>query len=106
MDDASLPIKHSFQGSTLVLQFPLFSSSLFYDPLIGRAKLLGGGGGGGPTSSDEPLIIGTVVGSSVALLLVLGVLLLGVLVAKIDLKSCYSKSDRSNFNNQVDENNL
>jgi len=77
VDNVSLPIRHSLQASSsraiLVLQFPPFKSSLFFNPSIGLAELLGEGGK--PSSSDEALIIGVAVGGS-TLLLVLGVLLL------------------------------
>jgi len=72
----------SFQVSssgTILLQFPPFNSSLYYDPSIGLAKLLGAGD---DSSNDEPLIIGVAVGGSVVLLLVFGVGLLGLLVAR------------------------
>jgi len=81
VDNVSLPISHSLQASKLVLQFPPFNSSLFYDPLIRLAELLGGGGGGGRSSNHEPLIIGLVVGVvSLALLLVLGAIIVDLVV--------------------------
>jgi len=97
----SIPIGHSFQGSTLLLQFPPFHSSLFYDPSIELAKLLGGGGN---PSNDEPLIIGVVVGGSVALLLVFGVILLAVVIAKIRCKS--NIETNINYGIQLDRNHL
>ncbi len=99
----SVPVGHSFQGSTLLLQFPPFNSSLYYDPSIGLAKLLGGGGGGS-SSDDEPLIIGVVVGGSVALLLVFGVILLALIIAKINCKS--NRESSINYGTQLDKNQL
>jgi len=75
----------SSSGTVLLLQFPPFNSSLYCDPSIGLAKLLGGGDDS--SSNDEPLIIGVAVGGSVALLLVFGVILLAVVVARIQCKS-------------------
>jgi len=70
---------------------PPFYSSLFYDPSIGLAKLLGGeGGGGGRDDSfynDEALIIAVFVGGSVALLFVFGVGLLVLLGARWNQKT-------------------
>jgi len=78
----------SFQVSSsatrLLLQFPPFNSSLYYDPSIGLAKLLGGGDDSSP--NDEPLIIGVVVGGSMTLF-VFGVGLLAVVVAKVWYKT-------------------
>jgi hypothetical protein len=102
VDNVSLPIRHSLQASSsrtiLVLQFPPFKCSLFYDPSIGLAELLGEGSK--PSSSDEALIIGVAVGSS-TLLLVLGVLLLITSVAMIKWKKKYSESHLINLKNQV-----
>jgi len=80
VDNISLPISHSFQASTLLLQFPPFNSSLFYDPSIRLAELTGGGKS---SSNHDPLIIGAVVGGSVALLMVLGILLVAMATIKI-----------------------
>jgi len=56
----------SFQVSSsatiLLLQFPPFNSSFYYDPSIGLEKLIGGDDS---SSNDEPLIIGVVVGGEV-----------------------------------------
>jgi len=75
----------SSSGTILLLQFPPFNTSFYYDPSIGLAKLLGGAGAGAgenPSSNEEPLIIGVIVGGSVALLFVFGVSLLGLLAAR------------------------
>jgi len=81
---ALLVVPHVFasqvsSSGTILLQFPPFKS-LYYDPSIGLAKLLGAGDDS--SSNDEPLIIGMAVGGSVAILLVFGVGLLGLLVAR------------------------
>jgi len=103
VDNVSLPISHSLQASSsrtiLVLQFPPFHSSLFYDPSIGLAELLGEGGT--PSSSDEALIIGVAVGGS-TLLLVLVVLVLITLVAMAKWKTQYSGRHLINFSDQRD----
>jgi len=79
VDNVSLPIDHLLQASRLVLQFPPFNSSLFYDPSIGLAQLLRGGES---SSNIELSIIGIVVAGVVFTLVVCGVLLLGAVIAK------------------------
>jgi len=89
VDNVSLPIRHSLQASSsrtiLVLWFPPFKSSLFYDPSIGLAELLGEQGT--PSSSDEALIIGVTVGSSTLLLVLVVLVLLITLLSMIKWKT-------------------
>jgi len=59
VDNISLGIDHSLQRSssttTLELQFPPFNCSLFYDPSLGLAQLLGGRGGAEESLTRPPL---------------------------------------------------
>lgn len=99
VDGVSLPIGHSLQASTLVLQFPPFSSSLFYDPSIELGVLLQDVGE--PSSNDEPLIIGVVVGGSVAFFIL-------VLLAVVTIIKHKGKRDLTmiNFGGELDKNRL
>ncbi|ELR18085.1 uncharacterized protein ACA1_367650 [Acanthamoeba castellanii str. Neff] len=110
VDDAAFePIAHAVdvvRGSNgdhyeLVLAFPAFNRSLFYDPSIGLGVLLGSGGGG----DDVGLIVGVVVAVGVAAVVVVAVIVAGVAIA-VWRKRRDLHSGMVNFNVRADDSQL
>lgn len=98
VDGIYRPISHSIRASsdsmaTLILEFPPFASSIYYDPILGLGILLGNK----PSSDDETgLIVGVVVGVTAAVMLVITVIVIVVLVGVIRSKR-HRRSSAVNF---------
>jgi len=78
LQNNSLPSSSLLSGYMLVLEFPPFEESLFYDPTVGLGVLLASGSGGG--STDIIVIAGVTAGGAV-----LAVVLVLVVVAPLAL---------------------
>jgi hypothetical protein len=93
----------------LVLAFPAFNRSLFYDPSIGLGVLLGSSGGrkgDGTTGGDDVgLIVGVVVAIGVAAVVVVAVVVAGVALG-LWRKRRHPHPGVVNFDNQADQSGL
>jgi membrane-associated phospholipid phosphatase len=85
----SVNISSSVNGTTssdyvLVLQFPAFNRSLYYDPSLGLGVLLGAQAGGGHTTSTSSsfLVVAVAVAIPVAVLAVIAALVIGTLLVR------------------------
>lgn len=95
------PVSPSYEDSdlVLVLQFPGFNTSLLYDPVLGYGALLGSSGQS--SSSNVGLIVGSVVGVSGAILLVIGVITASLVVGYICRRRRANRSSAVNFDAQL-----
>lgn len=82
VDGDYLPITHNLTygntstGYSLLLQFPSFNSSLYYDPSVGLGVLVSGSGSGGGGSNNNILIVAV----AVPVIVVVVLITLGIIV--------------------------